>query len=90
MPGFIAIPFSGLQIIDGLRYGSTESPYELRYCKGDDKSGLTLAYMILLFLSPQMMWAPGYSSSNDLSTATNQFLMDHTALQQLKRRSRGL
>jgi hypothetical protein len=68
------------RIVDGLRFGHTDSPYELRLCRGEDKSGLALAYLILLFLSLEMAWTPNISSSNDLYTATQQFLVNYTTV----------
>lgn len=65
---------------NALRYGCGDSDYELRYCTGDNRSALALAYFVLLYLEVQFRWAPGFSSSNDLVMATDQFLTQNTIL----------
>ena len=61
-----------------LRYGGSDAPYELRRCAGENKSALVLTYLLLLFLRRQFSRAPGFSSSEDLLMATEQFLLQNT------------
>jgi hypothetical protein len=58
------------------RYGGSESPYEVRRCRGEDRSGHVLAYLLLLFLRTQFSYGAGppLGAREDLLMATHLFL----------------
>lgn len=66
---------------NALRYGGSDSPYEIRRCKGDkdQAAGLTLAYLILIFLTVQLNFAHSVTAATDLLNATRQFLDEFTS-----------
>lgn len=68
------------QTNDDFRYGGGDNPYELRWCEGDNRSGLVLTYFLLLFLKCQMVRTPIGLTADDLRMATHKFLEEKTHL----------
>lgn len=63
---------------NALRYGGSDSPYELRLCTGGDRKALCLTYLLLLFLWAEFHWSPGFSSTEDVFDALREFLATNT------------
>lgn len=60
------------------RFIGAESDYEIRWCKGRDKSAVALTYLLLVFFWLEMSYAPGFRATEDLIMAITQFMEERT------------